>query len=113
MRKRWIFAGLIVMAGAAMSQFPLSIVGPKMELGGKMPSYGGTIWKGYMSGTDAGVLEIETSPTRLFSGKNPVHVWGGPDGLSIQAEAGLSGLRSLQLEGTMKALALRDPRVGP
>ncbi len=100
------------MAGAIISQLPLSLVGPKMDIGGKTPQYGGTIWKGYMTGTDAGVLEVETSPGRLLSGKNPVHVWGGPNGLTIRAEAGPSGLRALKLEGTMKALALRDPRVG-
>ncbi len=100
------------MAGAAISQFPLSAIGPKIDIGGKTPSYSGTIWKGYVSGTDAGVLNLETSIGRLFRGKNPVHVWGGPNGLSIHAEAGPSGLRVLKLEGTMKALALRDPRVG-
>ena len=113
MRKRWIIlAGLVVVAGAVISQFPLSAIGPKIDIGGKTPSYSGTIWKGYMSGTDAGVLELDTSLGRLFSGKNPVHVSGGPEGLSIHAEAGLSGLRAIKLEGTMRALALRDPRVG-
>lgn len=112
MQKRWIIAAVIVMAGGIISQLPLSVVGPKIDIGGKTPQYGGTIWKGFMSGTDAGVLEVQTSPGRLLSGKNPVHVWGGPEGLSIHAEAGLAGLRAIKLEGTMKALALRDPRVG-
>lgn len=107
-----ILAGLVVVGGAVISQLPLSAIGPKIDIGGKTPSYSGTIWKGYMSGTDAGVLQLETSIGRIFSGKNPVHVWGGPDGLSIHAEAGPSGLRAIKLEGTMKALALRDPRVG-
>lgn len=113
MRKRWmILAGIVVVAGAIISQFPLSAIGPKINVGGKTPIYSGTIWKGYMSGTDAGVLELDTSLRRLFTGKNPVHVSGGPDGLSIHAEAGLAGLRAIKLEGTMKALALRDPRIG-
>lgn len=100
------------MAGAVISQFPLSAIGPKIIIGGKTPSYSGTIWKGFMSGTDAGLLNLETSLGRLLTGKNPVHVWGGPDGLSVKAEAGFSGLRAIKLDGTMKALALRDPRIG-
>lgn len=102
----------MVVASAVISQFPLSAIGPKLNIGGKTPSYSGTIWKGFMSGTDAGLLNLETSIGRLLTGKNPVHVWGGPDGLSVKAEAGFSGLRSIKLEGTMKALALRDPRIG-
>ena len=112
-RKRWIIlTGLVVVASAVISQFPLSAIGPKLSIGGKTPVYSGTIWKGYMSGTDAGVLNLETSLGRLFTGKNPVHVWGGPDGLLVKAEAGPAGLRAIKLEGTMKALALKDPRIG-
>jgi len=110
--KRWIIlGGIVAIGGAVISQLPLSLVGPKIQISGKTPQYSGTIWNGFMTGTDAGTLTLKTSLGKLFSGKNPVHVWGGPDGLSIRAEAGFSGLRALNLDGTMKALALRDPRV--
>jgi len=111
-RKRWwILLGLLAVGGGVISQLPLSWVGPKVEMGGKIPSYSGTIWDGTMSGTDAGVLQINSSLKRLFTGGNPVHVQGGSAGLNIHAEAGPSGLRALKAEGPMKALALRDPRL--
>jgi len=88
------------------------MVAPKIDIGGKVPDYTGTIWRGYITGTDAGTLNLETSIMRLLKGDNPVHVWGGQQGLDLRFEAGLSGLRLVKIEGTMKALALRDPRLG-
>ena len=113
MLKRWIVLGAVLaIGGAVLSQLPLSMVAPKAEFAGKPLKYSGTIWSGQVSGTDAGTLYLETSIGRLFSGANPVHVWGGPDGLSLKAEAGPGGLRAVNVEGSMKSLALRDPRVG-
>lgn len=113
MRKRWIILGAVLaIGGAVISQLPLSMVAPKAEFAGKPLKYSGTIWKGQVFGTNAGTLNLETSLGRFFSGQNPVHVNGGPQGLSLQAEAGPGGLRALKVEGSMQSLALRDPRVG-
>lgn len=112
MRKRWILAiGMAAIAGGVISQLPLSWIGPKTEIAGKIPSYSGTVWRGFVTGTDAGTLELTTSLGRLLKGGNPVHISGGPPGLSLNAEAGLSGIRAVKAEGTMKALALQDPRL--
>lgn len=103
---------VLAIGGAVITQLPLSMVAPKAEFAGKSFKYSGTIWSGQVSGTDAGILYLETSVSRLFSGQNPVHVTGGPAGLSLKAEAGIGGLRAVNVEGSMKSLALRDPRVG-
>ncbi len=101
----------MIIIGAVISQLPLAWVGPKAPIGGKIPVYSGTVWNGLISGTDAGNLKLSTSLGRLISGANPVHITGGPAGLSLKAEAGTKGLRALKAEGTMRALALRDPRL--
>ncbi len=112
MRKRWLIGiGVLAIAGGVLSQLPLTWIGPKVEIGGKVPSYSGTIWRGFVTGTDAGTLNLTTSLGRLLKGGNPVHVSGGPPGLLINAEAGLSGIRAVKTEGTIKALALQDPRL--
>ncbi len=113
MKKRWLIllAGLAI-SGAVISQLPLSWIGPKGDFGRQTPVYKGTVWNGQVSGTDAGDLNLSTSILRLIKGQNPVHIKGGPTGLYVEAEAGLSGLRALKGDGTMQALALRDPRLG-
>lgn len=113
MRKRYyVLLGLLVITGGIVSQLPLSWIGPKTEIAGKVPNYSGTIWRGFVTGTDAGTVEVTTSFGRLVTGKNPVHLSGGPPGLSIYAEAGMAGVRAVKAEGSMKALALQDPRLG-
>ena len=113
MRKRWLILGSIAVATVTViSQLPLSLVAPKAEFAGKPLKYRGTIWNGQVSGTDAGVLNLDTSLWRFVTGDNPVHVKGGPSGLEIEIEVGLGGLRAVQVEGSMKTLALRDPRIG-
>ncbi len=117
MRKRWVILGVtLAIGGAFVSQLPLSMVAsmaaPEAQFAGKPLKYSGTIWNGQVSGTDAGTLDLNTSLWRLLSGGNPVHVTGGPQGLILSAEAGLGGLRAVKVDGSMRALALRDPRVG-
>jgi len=106
-----ITGGIIAILAGAISQLPLSWVAPKVDIAGQVPEYGGTVWNGFISGTDAGVLKLDVSPLRLLSGKNPAHVSGGPAGIDMNAEAGLSGLRALKLSGSIKALALTDARL--
>ncbi len=106
-----IFGGILALVTGAISQLPLSWVAPKVDIAGQVPEYGGTVWNGFISGTDAGVLNLDVSPLRLVSGKNPVRVTGGPAGINLNAEAGLSGLRALKVSGSIKALALTDARL--